>query len=267
MAIATLLSVSGAPGVTTLSVAAALTWRRASILLEADTSKASSVLPGFLRGQVDHSRGLTPLSIAQQRGSLTSSAVLEQAIELAQDRFFVAGFSNPAAGAGATALWSQLGTTLAAFESAGTDVVVDLGRYTPKDNRQALLQVADSVLLVTGTQLPDIAAAANRVPEIKALLTAAGHGNYLGIVLVRRGIEDYSRAEIEKVLGAPVVGEIPDDAKTAATYSLGTSASSRQERSPFRRSLSAALATITQQIDERRAQLGARPTAPQEVLA
>ena len=65
MAVISLMSFSGAPGVTTSALACLFSWPRPAILLEADTSRPSAVLPGLLEGQVDHSRGLSGLSVAQ----------------------------------------------------------------------------------------------------------------------------------------------------------------------------------------------------------
>ena len=125
MAVIVLGSVAGAPGVTTTAVAAALNWPRPVVLLEADLSRPSSILPGLLRGQVDHSRGLTPLAVDHQRGTLTIDSLWAQTVQIAPDRYLVPGFASPAAARGTTAVfWGRLGETVAALESGNLDVLV-----------------------------------------------------------------------------------------------------------------------------------------------
>ena len=64
MSIILFTSLSGSPGVTTSAVAATVNWHRPAMLIEADTSKTSSIHPGYLRGEIDHSRGLSPYTCA-----------------------------------------------------------------------------------------------------------------------------------------------------------------------------------------------------------
>ena len=66
MAVLALTSAKGAPGVSTAALAMTLLWPRAALLAECDPAGGSSVLAGHLRGEVDHSRGLLPLALAQQ---------------------------------------------------------------------------------------------------------------------------------------------------------------------------------------------------------
>jgi len=61
MAVLALTSAKGAPGVSTAALAMTLLWPRPALLLEADPTGGSSVLAGYLRGTVDHSRGLRPV--------------------------------------------------------------------------------------------------------------------------------------------------------------------------------------------------------------
>lgn len=269
MSLVAFASVSGAPGVTTTTVAATLNWHRSALLIEADTSKASGILPGYLAGQTQHLVGLTPLSIEHQRGQLTPDAIWKQTIQLAADRFLVPGFSNAVAGQGTTSLWGPLATALNSLEAAGTDVLIDLGRIAPGDVRAPLLTMADSVVLVTRPLLPDVWAAAARVRELQQLLSAAGHDGYLSILLTETARFGYSAAEVQKALNTPVVASIKEDDRSAAVYSLGASPTPRFDRTPYLRSVVAALSTITQQITQRRTRLGERPApqTPEELLA
>lgn len=54
MAMITLVSASGAPGVTSTALALASSWPRPVLLVEADPSGSSALLAGFWRGSRDH---------------------------------------------------------------------------------------------------------------------------------------------------------------------------------------------------------------------
>ncbi|PZR03489.1 MAG: hypothetical protein DI536_35955 [Archangium gephyra] len=261
MAVVSLFSFSGAPGVTTAAIASMYSWPRPAIVLEADTSRPSAVLPGLLEGQHDHSRGLSGISVAQQRGELTPQTVVDEAVAVGESRWVVPGFSNQAAGAGTTALWGELAGTLSAFNSAAMDVIIDLGRLVPGDARLPLLQVSDAVVLVIEPVLPDIAAAAPRMPEIRERLRQVGREDALALLTVQVPYRGYTAAEVQAQLGIPAIGEIAHDSRNAAVYSLGAPAGSRFASSEFVKSTRAAVFVITQRLREREIALGYRPAA------
>jgi hypothetical protein len=260
MAILALASLAGSPGVTTVAVGAALNWPRPVILVEADTSKSSSILPGFLRGQVDHALGLTPLSVDHQRGDITLANLWAQTIELAPERYVIPGFSSLQAARGTTTLWVALGAALAGRDAAGVDVLVDFGRLSPNDSRMPLLQQADGVLLVARPVLPDVAALAPRVGDLAASLGLAGRDGALSLLLVDSASEGYSSAEITKALGVPVTARLAWDVRAATVYSLGATRQLRFDRSPLVRSLITATGAISHGLAERASKLGLRPT-------
>lgn len=261
MSVILFTSLAGSPGVTTSAVAATISWHRPALLLEADTSKTSSILPGFLRGELDHSLGLSPLSLNHQRGEVTAQSLIDQTVKLAEDRYLIPGFNNATAGLGTTSLWGALGTALGALEGAGIDVLIDLGRLAPNDARVPLLQIADSVILTTRPLLPDIFAATARVVELRKVLAAVGHEDYLGLWIIDGTIETYSANEIHQVLDIPVIAQIHNDHRGAAVWSLGASRPPRFEKSAYSRSIVGALPNLTQQIQQRQERLGIRPTS------
>lgn len=252
-------SLAGSPGVTTTAVGLTLNWPRPAILLEVDTSRSSSVLPGYLRGQVDHSLGLTPLSVSHQRGQLNVEALWAQTVQLAEERYLVPGFSNLAAAHGTTSLWGALGSLLASLENAGIDVLIDAGRLEVNDPRIPLLQQADSVVVLARPVLPDIAAVAARLPELRLALGAVAHESYLSVALVDSEYESYSSSEISRALGAPVVTRFKWDARTAALFSLGADRQPRFDKSPLRHTLITAASTLRQDIADRANALGFQP--------
>lgn len=261
MAVIVMASVAGAPGVTTSAVALTFAWHRPMLLVEADISKTSAVLPGYLRGQYDHSRGMTHLAVAQRNNQLNAAEIMSQRIDMAEGKSVILGFNNIVAGQGTTALWGELGTTLSTMDGAGMDVIVDLGRLAANDVRTPLLQMADSVLLVMRPVLPEIAAAAAQVPALQETLTLAGHRDHLEVLLVEAPFETWSRSEIAKVLNVNVATEIKHDPRGAAVYFAGMTKPNKFERSGYQRSIVSAQATITQRMAQRDEELGLRPQA------
>lgn len=267
MSLISIGTVVGAPGATTFAVALALHWSRPVLLLEADTSKASSILPGYLRGQVDHSLGLTALSIAHQRNALNPDALLAQTIELADETMFVAGFRNQAAGLGATMFWSNLASTVRSLEGAGIDCIVDLGRIAPDDARTSILRASDSVLIVARPLLPDVAALNYRLPELHDIVGAVGGTDFLDLVLIDSDIDTYSAREVSNAVQTVVLGTMSHDPRSAAVYSLGAQKPQRFERSAYERTLRSTAATLEEKLRQRQDRLGFAPTTVSEATS
>lgn len=260
MAVVYLTSVAGSPGVTTASVGLALSWPRPVMLVEADISKPSGILPGYLRGQMDHSRGLTPLSVQHQRGQLTPRAVWEQSVQLGEDRFLVPGFSNIVAAAGAGAsFWNTLGSTLSAIAAQGADVLIDGGRFGIRDDRTALMQLADMVALVAHPVMPDIATVRARRRDLSETLAHVGHDDWLGLLLVDALDEAFRDGEVSKAVQLPVLGRLANDPRTAAVFSVGAEPTPKTKKSALSRDLTLLPNVLKQAIRERRNKLGAIP--------
>jgi hypothetical protein len=114
------------------------------LLVECDPAGGSSVLSGYLRGAVEHSRGLLALASAQRRDELEAT-LRSQAVALSPPRgaaetsaagpWLLPGLSDAVQGPSTAALWGPLGSLLASQERAGIDVVVDAGRPAPSTHR------------------------------------------------------------------------------------------------------------------------------------
>lgn len=263
MAIIFLASTSGAPGVTTASVALAMSWAKPVILVEADTSKTSSIIPGALRGQVYHNTGLTEAAVADLHGALTPDKIWEQTVELDKDKVLIPGFKSLAGAAGADArFWRALIDALRPYEATGYDLIIDAGRLQVHDPRIPLLREADSVTLVADATLPSIASILPHwqttgqdrrpIPEwLKTELSEIGHAGYVDLVVVDRQTAQmvWPAHEIAKLTGLNLVGTIPWDPKGAAVYALGASAVSN--RNPYARAIGAILHTYGDVLNAR----------------
>ena len=280
MTVLALTSAKGAPGVSTAALAMTLLWPRAALLAECDPAGGSSVLAGYLRGTVEHSRGLLPLALAQRHQPL-ESALWPQTVPLtgdphatsaaagAGDRWLLPGLSDAAQAPSTAALWGPLGALLAGLERAGTDVIVDAGRLGTAHAPTALLRQADLVLLVMGTDLPAVAAAKARLNLLREDLSVTGTAGHLegqlsslGLLLVGEG-RPYSAREISAACGVPVLASLAWDPAAAEVLAAGATPGRRFDTSPLVRSTRAAISASTELIRQRRDRLAPPvPTAP-----
>lgn len=272
MAVLALTSAKGAPGVSTAALAMTLLWPRAALLAECDPAGGSSVLAGYLRGTVEHSRGLLPLALAQHHEAL-EQALWPQTVPLtgdphaasvaagAGDRWLLPGLSDAAQAPSTAALWGPLGSVLASLERAGTDVIVDAGRLGTAHAPTALLRQADLVLLVMGTNLPAVAAAKARLNLLREDLSVTGTAgrrdgylSSLGLLLVGAG-RPYSAKEISAACGVPVVACLAWDPASAEVLAAGATPGRSFEASPLVRSTRAAISASHELIRQRRDRL------------
>ncbi|KQR80309.1 hypothetical protein ASF98_18620 [Arthrobacter sp. Leaf337] len=273
MATIFLCSVAGSPGVTTTAVGLAEVWPRPVIVVEADSSKPSSIIPGYMQGQLDNSRGLLQLAVQTQRHGLTNEALWDQLVPLAADlqkadpasgKYLLSAISNTVAAQNMTGLWSDLAVVLSAQADSGVDVIIDGGRYTPGDGRTPLLQMADAALVLARPVLPDLAALVAPLASIREVLSRVGHEDYLGLVLMKSVAGNYGAGDIEKNLNTPAVGRIGWDPSNAAVFSQGEPRPRTFKRSEILSGLTALAAAADAQIRERAQRLGKRPVHIQE---
>lgn len=250
MAVITLCSASGSPGVTTTAVGLAMCWPRPVLLVEADPTGSNGLLAGIFRGARDYEAGLlelaaSPLAIADALRDVV------RPIE-ATKVSYVVGTQNHSQAAGLRDLWAPLAEAMADLERNGQDVLVDAGRLGLVGSPEPLLAWADITLLVTRSTLPALAGARTWAEE---LLTPSGTTwREPGVLVVGPG-QPYRPKEVTKALGLPVVATLPDDPAAAAVYHSGADAPRRFDAGAYARSLRAGVAAITATVARRRAEL------------
>jgi len=280
MTVLALTSAKGAPGVSTAALAMTLLWPRAALLVEADPAGGSSVLAGYLRGTVEHSRGLLELALAHRHDQLaqtlwsqtvplTRNAELSPAHADRQDsrqpagaaeslgRWLLPGLSDATQAPSLSSLWGPFARLLAGLEPAGVDVIIDAGRLGAAHAPTTLLQQADLLLLVLGSSLPAVAAARARVAALRAELSAAGvtadeELAGVGLLLVGEG-RPYTGREIASSLGLPVVAALAWDPASADVLAAGAAPGRRFDTSPLIRSTRGAIQASTALMTHRRA--------------
>ena len=193
MAVFTLTSVTGAPGVTTTALGLALAWPRDVVLVDADRTASQTLLAGYMNDAPTGGRGLTSLTQLWRDGLDLASDLPKHMVALPDanpkstcQRWFVPGFAKPGSSALFEPVWPELMDALAGLDRTGVDVILDAGRWgqpglpgTVIANSRWLGVVTRSTLVALATlrlYLPEVSAAADAVPGCTTGLTVVGPG-------------------------------------------------------------------------------------------
>lgn len=241
MAIVCLTSASGSPGVTTTAVGMAFSWPRPVLLVEADPTGGSGVLAGFLRGTTPYDAGLIELALSPLG---TADALRDVVRPLSPNVSFIAGIRSHAQAAALRDIWEPLAAALRELDDNGQDVIVDAGRLGLMGSPTPLLDAADAALLVTRATLPAISAARSWAETVRQPATGWRHPCLL---LIAEG-QPYRATEVSKVLGMPVVADLPDDPAAAAVYHRGAAPPKHFETGRYVRALQAAAQSVQAHI-------------------
>jgi len=253
MAVITLCSASGSPGVTTTAVGLAMCWPRPVLVVGADPSGSNGLLAGIFRGAREYDGGLLELASSP----LAVSDALRDVVQPVETTgvSFVVGTQTHSQAAGLSALWAPLAEALADLERSGQDVIVDAGRLGLVGSPEPLLSWADLTLLVTRTTLPALAGARTWAEDLRS--PSATTWRESGLLLVGDG--PYAKREVGRALTLPVVATVAEDPIAAAVYHRGAPPPRRFESGPYVRSLHAAVQAITSTVtrlrDQRTAEL------------
>ena len=214
MALITLASASGSPGVTTTALGLALSWPRPVVLVEADPTGGSALLAGYWRGQVNQP-GLLDLVMADRHGVLADALPrMVLGIEGTEVSVLVGTKSHEQA-AGLVRLWDPLLGVLRSLP--GQDVIVDAGRLGLEASPRPLIAFSDVTLLVTQSSLRALAAARSWAERLAADVMP---GHEVKLVLTGEGNPDRA-GEVARALGLPVAASIEWDPRRAAVFADG----------------------------------------------
>jgi len=210
-----LVSAGGSPGVTTAALALSLGWPGQVILAECDPS-GGDILAGLFAGHMPARNGLLALAIeAGQSPDAAASALWPQLIELDDERgrLLLAGISDPRQSTALMPAWPVLAATLAAQPA---DVIADCGRLDAGTGPEPVLAAASLVVLVLRPTLRQVSKARARVEMLAQMLGGPGR---VALLLIGEGT--HPPREVSRVLGVPVAGSLPYDAKAASVLSDG----------------------------------------------
>ncbi|ABS04599.1 MinD/ParA family ATP-binding protein [Kineococcus radiotolerans] len=250
MALVSLLSAKGSPGVTTTALLSAALWPHPAVLLDADPAGGDVVarVPAADGGVLDPDRGLLPLLTSARRG-LSGAQVLEQAQVVAGGTRVVCGLAGPEQSLAAGPGWSALATAAAGLGHGDvpTDVLVDAGRVGAEAVHLDLLRAADAVVLVTRADTASVLHARERLRVLGgALRRGDGLLPRTGVVVVgdpRRRDADEAAAVLTAVGGwVEDFGRLPLD--TAGARVFDGARTSWPERTALVRAGRAVVATL-----------------------
>jgi hypothetical protein len=247
MGVVVLASAGGSPGVTTTALGLALVWPRPVLLVEADPTGASAILPGYLQGAPVPARCLIDLAIAHQQGHLAQT-LLALAVPLNASAKLIPAIKTRRQAAAMAGVWEPLADALRDLDQAGTDVIVDAGRLGLEFSPTPLLARADAVLLVTRCTLPALATARVWTPWLAEL--SEQQPIIPGLCLIGPG-DAYPAGEIGRGLRLRARATLPLDPAAARVLSEGDARSPRRfGRSPLVTALKAEAAGLAKLIDE-----------------
>jgi MinD-like ATPase involved in chromosome partitioning or flagellar assembly len=244
MTLVGVLSLKGAPGVTTFSCLLAATWPEEGSLVVVEADPAGGDLAG--RFGLSSALGWSSLSSAVRRSG--------RATPMAPHLQYLPG-GLPVLVSGSSGDQADLTCEAADVverESADGLAVVDLGRRTADGGTQEdwLGRCDISILVVSGD-----AAAALHARARSARLTEATGGR-LGVVVIGSGARDST--EVGGFTGIPALGDVPFDPQSAAVASGASGAGRRLERS----ALLAAVRRVADRLADRATAELPVPAAP-----
>ena len=210
MALITLTSASGSPGVTTTAVGLALSWPRPVLLVEADPTGGSAIAAGYLRGDAAPSDSLIDLAFAHRDGALleaipsVTTTIPDTSVTL------IAGTRAHGQSRSLTSLWEPLTAALRSLDDLGQDVIVDAGRLGLVGSPQPLIHGADLTLLVTRSDLVALSGARSWAHTLRNQFDEQGAPAAVGLLVVGAG-RPYSTREVSAVLSLPVTAALAWD--------------------------------------------------------
>lgn len=215
MAIVTIGSASGAPGVSTTALMMGALWPRPAILIDADPKGGSPFLAGHLHGEMRP--GLVELIMAHQQ-HLLPDALPRLLIDIPGTELRVLpGLRAQVQAAAAAQVWPALLAELRRLSiEDGVDTIIDVGRLGMAAWPQPLVLGSDVLVVMCGSGLPELAA----VQPWLTWLRDTGPGPAVGVLLANEG-RPYSAREVQRQLEVPVVGVVPRDERTARRWSHG----------------------------------------------
>ena len=254
MAVITLASITGAPGVTATAVGLAVSWPREVLLVDADREPAQAVAAGYLQGVELGGRGLGSLARAHRdRRPMAEELPLHWVdVDAAGDhpRHFLPGFTHPGAPGLFGSVWPDLATALTGLGSVGTDVIVDAGRVGRDGLPASLVQHSDLLLVCVRSNLRALAALRINLGQIQAQVEAVGASGEFGLLVVGAG-RPYGVREIETQFGIPVLAHVAWEPRQAEVFSDGAPPPRSLVSSTLVRSLRSSASALTERIVRR----------------
>lgn len=253
MAVILLTSAPGSPGVTTTSLALALTWPRDVLLADCDREPSQVLLAGYLRGMDSGGRGLASIAQVHRERRSLHEELLRHTLPLTEgdtvNRRLLPGFSHPAAVRLFEGVWRSLGEAFEALGERGIDVIVDAGRIGPNALPGGLAVAADLVSVITRSSLRHLAALRLHLPALREQAEGLATSTPLGLTIVGPG-SPYGTSEIAKQFALPAWAEVPHAPRAAAVLLDGVKEPRRFRDQLFMNRVRAQAKALSERADE-----------------
>lgn len=258
MALITLVSATGAPGVSTTAIGLAMAWPRPVLLVEA-AATGSALLPGFFRGETLPTRTVLEAASAQRYGQLLNDLPNHTVqLDTAGRVQCLLGYTDPwTQGRNLAGFWGPLAEAAQDLEGAGMDVIVDAGRAGSANEPTPLMTHAEALIIAIRPSRASVIGAQPLTTRFLAERESAGNADIIGLAVVGPK-RPYSTSNIEGALNLPCWLEIAWDPDQASVYSDGIAPTKRFEGSAFARSMVTGAEQITRRVGARRTRLTQR---------
>lgn len=220
MALYSVASAKGSPGVSLTAMALACTWPTEPVVADIDPVGGDFAL----RCRTDegepvyHERGLLSLAAAVRRGAAEAD-LADHVHDIGGGISLLAGLSSPTQVSGLGASWGQLP---AVFRASDRDVVADCGRIVPGSAVMPVLAASDAVLFVVRPTVEGTAHLRDRLLWLQEQLDHASSVRVpVGVAVVASHKDRQSAPDLQRLLDsagvrAEVLGVLAEDAKAAA---------------------------------------------------
>ncbi|MCP2338908.1 hypothetical protein [Actinomadura rupiterrae] len=217
MAVLTIGSVKGSPGVTTLLTALAATWpTRPVVLVEADPAGGDLAA----QWELGTEPGLVGLAAAARRAP-RPDLFWSHGQRVGEVTVVPAPVGAGQASAAVAALAAS-GLIAALAGDPRPVVLVDVGRVTPESAALGLVAQSTAMLVMARAQMPGLAHLSKQFTAVTRTARQAG------VVLVGAGA--FPVREVEAALHVPVIAQLPEDRRGAAVLASGPSVLRRAGR-------------------------------------
>lgn len=253
------LSAKGSPGVTTSVLALAARWPRAAIAVDLDP-QGGDILAGLGGGRHPARHGIVELLVEARNESLHAAMGRHVVRPAPHSPPVLAGFGAP--GQAANVPWDLVGSHL--VDVPGADILADCGRFVLDHSVSAVLRRSDLVVLVAGSSLRVVRAAARTLPLIRRELGTAGEANHghgpVTLVIIGPDMP-YTAEEIAGGCQTEVAGTLPCDPVAASVWSDGAPTGRGFQRSRLQRAAGVLARALAERATECRGAASSRPGA------
>ncbi len=255
MAVITLASTNGSPGVTTTALGLALNWPRDVLLADCDRLPSQTLQAGYLCGVDLAGRGLGQLARAHREGRSLPEELWLQTVELSSgsghERHLLPGFTHPGAPGIFAPIWGQLCDALDGLGESGRDVVVDAGRIGNEGLPTQLVDSSDLLLVCVRSSLRALAGLRLHLPTLQNQLAQSAATAELALLVVGAS-RPYSSGEITRQFGVPVVHDLAWEPRQAAVLSDGDAPARSWGGGALNRSYRACASAVDERVRRRR---------------